>query len=173
MLALPVDHTDHVLGPSTAPVTVVEYGDFECPYCRQAYAAVKIMRGHFGDRLRFVFRHFPLVAWHPHAEIAAEASEAVGAQHHFWAMHDRLFEEHDGLDAATLRRHAASLGIDLARYDYEMQDRVYLQRIREHQDGGVRSRVRSTPAFFVNGRVQDVSFGMGELEKAIELQLRA
>lgn len=173
MLAVPVDHTDHVLGAATASVTVVEYADFECPYCRQAYTAVKIIRKHFGDRLRFVFRHFPLVAWHSHAEMAAEASEAVGAQRHFWAMHDRLFEGHEGLDAATLRRHAAALGIDLARFDSEMKDRVWLQRIREHQDGGVRSQVRSTPTFFVNGELRDVSFGMQALETAIEQRIRA
>src|SRR6266852_823395 len=127
-LAVPVNHTDHILGPISAKVTVVEYGDFECPSCGQAYPAVKMLLKHFGDRMRFVYRHFPLVEVHPHAELAAEAAEAAGAQHKFWQMH-------------------------------------------EHIDGGVKSEVRSTPAFFVNGAVEDVSFGLERLEKAVEAAL--
>lgn len=171
MLVIPVNPTDHVIGPDTARVTVVEYADFECPYCHQAYGAVKIMLKHFGDRMRFVFRHFPLVAWHSNAERAAEAAEAAGAQNRFWPMHDLLFNHLHSLDAASLRQYAATLDIDMARYDYEMEDRVYLQRIREHQQEGVKSHVRATPAFFVNDELQDVTFGMEELETAIGRKL--
>jgi len=171
MLAVPVTHLDHILGPETAKVTVVEYGDFECPNCGQAYPAVKILRKHFGERVRFVFRHFPLREVHPHAELAAEAAEAAGAQGKFWPMHDLLFENQLHLKAKSLRVYAEEAGLDLERYDYEMGDHVYLQRVLEHIDGGTRSRVRSTPTFFVNGAVCDVSFGLEHLQQAIEAQL--
>jgi protein-disulfide isomerase len=108
-LAIPVRPVDHVLGPDTALVTLVEYGDFECPSCRQAYPAVKILRKHFGDRMRFVFRNFPLREIHPHAELAAEAAEAAGAQGKFWPMHDVLFEHQLHLKAGNLRRYAEDL----------------------------------------------------------------
>ena len=105
-LAVPVTHLDHVLGPEAARVTLVEYGDFECPNCGQAYPAVKILRKHFGERMRFVFRHFPLREVHPHAKLAAEAAEAAGAQSKFWPMHDLLFENQLHLKAKSLRRYA-------------------------------------------------------------------
>src|SRR6266566_2784396 len=157
-LAVPFNHSDHALGPAWAKVTVVEYGDFECPSCGQAYPAVKMLLRHFGDRVRFVFRHFPLVEVHPHAELAAEAAEAAGAQHRFWPMHDLLFEHQQHLKAISLRQYALQAELDLDRYDYEMNEHVYLQRVHEHIDGGAKSGVRSTPGFFVNGAVQDVSF---------------
>jgi protein-disulfide isomerase len=171
MLAVPVGHSDHILGPETAKITLVEYGDFECPNCGQAYPAVKILRRHFGERMRFVFRHFPLREVHPHAELAAEAAETAGAQSKFWPMHDLLFENQLHLKAKSLRRYAEEAELDLARYDYEMSDHVYLQRVREHIDGGTKSRVRSTPTFFVNGVVHDVSFGLEHLQQAMETEL--
>jgi protein-disulfide isomerase len=171
MLAVPVSHLDHILGAETARVTLVEYGDFECPNCGQAYPAVKILLRHFGERLRFVFRHFPLREVHPHAELAAEAAEAAGAQRKFWRMHDLLFENQLHLKAGNVRRYAEDSDLDLERYDYEMNDHVYLQRVHEHIDGGVRSRVRATPTFFVNGVFHDVSFGLEHLQQAIEAEL--
>jgi protein-disulfide isomerase len=171
MLAVSVSHSDHILGPETAKITLVEYGDFECPNCGQAYHAVKILCRHFAGRMRFVFRHFPLREVHPHAELAAEAAETAGAQNKFWPMHDLLFENRLHLKAKSLRRYAEEIELDLERYDYEMGDHVYLQRVQEHIDGGVRSRVRSTPTFFVNGVVQDVSFGLEHLQQAIETAL--
>ena len=170
-LAVPVNHTDHVLGPAAAKVTVVEYGDFECPSCGQAYPAVKMLLKRFGDRMRFVFRQFPLVEVHPHAELAAEAAEAAGAQHKFWPMHDLLFEHQQHLKAASLRQYALQADLDLGRYDYEMKEHLYLQRVHEHIDGGAKSGVRSPPGFFVNGAVEDVSFGLERLEKAVEAAL--
>lgn len=171
-LAVPVNPTDHVLGHESARATVVEYGDFECPSCGQAYPAVKVLLRHFGDRVRFVFRHFPLIEVHPHAELAAEAAEIAGAQRRFWPMHDHLFENQLHLKAGNLRKYAQGAELDLERYDYEMRDHVYLQRVHEHIDGGKRSGVRATPTFYVNGVVQDVSFGMERLRKAIEDALR-
>ncbi len=170
-LAVPVSHGDHILGPETARITLVEYGDFECPNCGQAYPAVKILRKHFGNRMRFVFRHFPLREVHPHAELAAEAAEAAGAQKKFWPMHDLLFENQLHLKAKSLRGYAEEAGLDLERYDYEMNDHVYLQRVQEHIDGGTRSGARSTPTFFVNGVLHDVSFGLEHLQEAIEAEL--
>ena len=173
-LAVPVNHSDHFTGSHTAKVTVVEYGDFECPSCGQAYPAVKIMLKHFGDKIRFVYRHFPQREVHPHAELAAEAAEAAGAQHKFWPMHDLLFENQLHLKSSSLRRAcAAKAEVDLERYDYEMGDQVYLQRVQEHLASGNKSGVRATPTFFVNGVVQDVSFGLEHLQTAIEAALRA
>ena len=168
MLSIPVNPTDHVLGPVSARVTVVGYADFECPYCRQAHGAVKIMQARYAERVRFVFRHFPLVAWHSSAELAAEAAEAAGAQGRFWPMVDLLYEHQRKLKEAALRGFAEQLELDLVRYDAEMKDRVHLQRIREHQAGGVQSQVRATPTFFVDGEMQDVTFGMQHLVAAIE-----
>ena len=172
MLAVAVNQTDHVLGPATAKVTLVEYADFECPYCKQSYTAVKILLKRYEHQMRFALRHFPLVAWHSNAELAAEAAEAAGAQNQFWPMVDLLFEHQLKLKEKDLRKYAANLELDLERYDYEMNDRVYLQRVREHQESGVHSHIRQTPAFFVNGEVQDVTFGMEHLVTMIERKLR-
>lgn len=167
-LAVPPNPTDHVIGPTSAHVVVVEYGDFECPNCQQAHAVVKIMLKHFEHRLRFIFRHYPLTEVHPHAEFAAEAAEAAGAQGRFWPMYDRLFEHPSQLKLRDLRHHAEFLELDLARYDNELSDQVYRQRVNEHREGGRRSGVRSTPTFFLDGHVVDVSFGLENLMKALE-----
>ena len=171
-LAVPVNHTDHILGAESAKITVLEYGDFECPSCGQAYHAVKILLKHFGNRVRFVFRHFPQREVHPHAELAAEAAEAAGAQHKFWQLHDLLFENQLHLKEKKLREYAAQAELDLERYDYEMGDHVYLQRVLEHLESGNKSEVRSTPTFFINGVMHDVSFGLEHLQRAIESELR-
>lgn len=162
-LAVPIAATDHILGPDHAPVTVVEYGDFECPNCKQAAPAVKLLLERFSEQVRFVYRHFPQETLHPHALHAAEAAECAAAQGQFWAMHDLLFTNQDHLQAKQLRRYAEQLELDMARYDAEMDDEVYLQRIREHTDSGRRSHLKSTPGFFVNGLIIDVSFGLRSL----------
>ena len=171
-LLLPDVATDHVFGPASAPVTLVEYGDFECPSCLQAHGAVQIMLAHFGDQLRFVFRHFPLREVHPHAELAAEASEAAGAQGKFWPMHDLLFTHSQHLKQKHLLDYAMTLDLDLPRYRNELDDHVYLQRVQEHMQGGRHLGVRSTPAFYVNRVFTDVSFGLQHLHAAIEKALR-
>ncbi|MEO8755796.1 MAG: DsbA family protein [Casimicrobiaceae bacterium] len=162
-LAVPVNKLDHTQGPERAPVTVVEYGDFECPSCKVAFPAVKLLIATFGVAVRFAYRHFPLEQVHPHAELAAEAAETAGAQGKFWPMHDLLFENQQHLKANSLRGYAQRLGLDLERYDYEMNDHVYLQRVREHIATGAASGVRGTPSFYVNGLYQDVSFGFEHL----------
>ena len=170
-LAVPVGAIDHVLGPAHAPVTVVEYADFECPNCKQAAPAVKLLLQRFAERVRFVFRHSPIEQVHPHALQAAEAAECAGGQGRFWPMHDLLFEHQLQLKTQQLRAYAGQLGLDMARYGAEMEDHIYLQRIREHQQSGHDSGVRGTPTFFVNGRIQDVSFGIHALFDAVEALL--
>lgn len=167
-LAVPANTADNALGPAHAAVTVVEYGDFECPNCKAAAPGVKLLLARFAGRVRFVFRHFPLEEVHPHALQAALAAEAAGGQGKFWPMHDLLFENQQHLKPRQLRGYAERLELDLERFDADMADEIYLQRVREHIEGGRRSGVRSTPTFFVNGRVQDVSFGMQSLENAVE-----
>jgi protein-disulfide isomerase len=166
-MAVPVEPTDHVLGSEHARVTVVEYGDFECPSCKVAVPTPKLLLERFPSRIRFVFRHFPLQEAHPHAQLAAEASEAAAAQGKFWAMHDVLFQNQAHLKDKDLHRYAADLGLDMARYTAEMDDHIYLQKVREHGEGGRRSHIRATPTFFVDGIVQDISFGMKALHDSV------
>jgi protein-disulfide isomerase len=170
-LAVPIQRTDHSQGAEHAPVTVVEYGDFECPSCKSAAPAVKMLLGNFAEQVCFIFRHFPLEQPHPHALGAAEAAECAGAQGKFWEMHDLLFENQTHLKLKHLHGYAEQLGLDMARYTSEMDDHVYLQRIREHIEGGKRSHVRGTPGFFVNGTITDVSFGLHALFDATETAL--
>lgn len=170
-LAAPVQPTDHSIGPADAKVTVIEYGDFECPTCAAAEPAVRQILKLHGSRIRFVFRHFPLEDVHPHALVAAEAAEAAGAQGEFWPMHDLLLANSMHLTRRHLEDYAAKIELDLARFRADLDDEVYRQRVREHQDGGRQSHLRATPTFFVNGVVQDVSGGMSGLFNAIEAAL--
>jgi protein-disulfide isomerase len=171
-LAVPVAATDHAVGSTHAGLTVVEYADFECPNCRQAVATVKMLLADFGDRLRFVYRHFPLEEVHPHALNAAEAAEAAGAQGKFWPMHDLLFANQHALKGHHLHEYAQRLELDMARFTAEMKDTVYLQRVREHEQSGKDSGVRATPTFFLNGKIVDVSFGIKALFDAVESAAR-
>ena len=151
-LAGEVRQGDHVLGPARAGVTVVAYCDFECPYCGRAYPILKRLRAELGDRMRLVFRHFPLSHKHPGAQQAAEAAEAAGAQGQFWAMHDLLFEHQDALERDDLRSYATLLGLDLARFDREVSTHVHADRVRRDVANGKANGVTGTPTFFVNGR---------------------
>ena len=166
-LAVPLEPTDHDLGSEHARVTVVEYGDFECPSCKVAATTPNLLLERFPNRIRFVFRHFPLQEAHPHALMAAEASEAAAAQGKFWPMYDVLFQNQAHLKDKDLYRYAAGLGLDMARYTAEMDDHIYLQKVREHIEGGRRSHIRATPTFFVDGVAQDISFGMKALHDSV------
>jgi protein-disulfide isomerase len=170
-LAVPPEPTDHELGSEHAPVTLIEYGDFECPSCKVAVPTPRLLLDRFPNRVRFIYRHFPLQDSHPHALLAAESAEAAAAQGKFWEMHDLLFARQAHLKEPDLRRYAGELGLDLARYVAEMDDHIYLQRVREHAEGGRRSHIRATPAFFVNGVVQDISYGMQSLHDAVAAAL--
>jgi protein-disulfide isomerase len=171
-LLLTLNSTDHVMGPASATVTVIEYGDFGCPYCRAAYPTVKILLQEFRNRVRFAFRHFPVVEVHPHAERAAESAEAAGMQGKFWQMHDLLFEHQQRLEDEYLRRYAFQAKLDLRRYDQDMNRRIHLQSVRQQKNDGKLSGTRGTPTFFVNGVIEDVSFGMENLYKAIATNLQ-
>src|SRR5271163_4101519 len=166
-LAVPVEPTDHMQGSEHARVTVVEYGDFECPSCKVAATTPMLLLERFPNKVRFVFRHFPLEEAHPHALQAAECAEAAGAQGKFWPMYDLLFRNQAHLKAADLQRYAGELGLDMARYVAEMDDHIYLQKVRENIEGGRRSHIRATPTFFINGVVQDISYGMKALHDAV------
>ncbi len=150
-LTPPVGPDDHAAGPAGAPVTLVEYGDFECPYCGQAYPIVTALQERLGDRLRFVFRNFPLKESHPHAEHAAEVAEAAGASGLFWEMHDTLYEHQRALTDARLLEYAEAIGLDPRAVARDLESGTWADRVRQDFRGGIRSGVNGTPTFFING----------------------
>jgi protein-disulfide isomerase len=151
-LTLPVsDSRDHIQGPTSAPVTLIEYGDYECPYCGQAYPIIKEVQRHLGNKLRFVFRNFPLTEIHPHAQHAAEAAEAAAEQNKFWEMHDYIYEHQQALDDENLEKYAAKLGLDLAKFKNDMSTHDYAGRIRDDFLSGIHSGVNGTPTFYIDG----------------------
>jgi protein-disulfide isomerase len=164
----PVGANDHVQGPAKAPVTLVEYGDYECPYCGEAYPVVKALQERLGDQLRLVFRNFPLGEAHPHAEHAAEAAEAAAAQGKFWEMHDLLYDNQNALEDEDLARYAKALKLDMPRFIKEMEGQQYTEKVREDFRSGVRSGVNGTPTFFINGSRHDGPFDLASLLAAIE-----
>jgi protein-disulfide isomerase len=170
-LTAPVSERDHVLGPATAPVTLVEYGDYECPYCGAAHRSVEQVLRVMGDDLRFVFRHFPLSQIHPHARQAAEAAEAAGAQGRFWEMHDLLFENQARLGLRDLIAYAGALDLDLERFVTDLRGHAYAGRLREDFLSGVRSGVNGTPTFFVNGIRHDGGYDAEALLDALRREL--
>jgi protein-disulfide isomerase len=172
-LTLPVSERDHPQGPYTAPVTLVEYGDYECPYCGEAYPIIKNLQERLGDKLRFVFRNFPITQVHPHAQHAAEAAESAGSQNNFWEMHDYLYEHQQELDDKHLRQYASALGMDIARFDDDMAKHVHAGRIREDFTSGIRSGVNGTPTFYINDIRHDESWDEKTLMAAIKHTLPA
>ena len=170
-LSLPVGPRDHVRGPASAPVTLVEYGDYECPYCRAAYPIVKEIQEAMGENLRFVFRNFPLTQIHPHAKRAGEAAEAAAAQDHFWQMHDLLYENQSALDDAHLLRFALVAGLDVERFTRELESGVHQAKVREDFLSGARSGVNGTPSFFINGIRHDGSWEFDPLLLVIQREL--
>jgi protein-disulfide isomerase len=168
-LTAPVnDDRDHIQGPADAPVTLVEYGDYECPYCGAAYPIVKQVQSRMEDRLRFVFRNFPITTSHPHAEQAAEAAEAAAAQGTFWEMHDLLYENQQHLGDGDLHRYAEQLGLDGPTFDDALAQHVYAGRVHEDFMSGVRSGVNGTPTFYINGTRHDDSYELETLLAALE-----
>jgi protein-disulfide isomerase len=156
-LAVPVGSEDHVIGSDSAGITLVEYGDFECPYCARAAPVVSELRRVFGDDLRFVFRNMPLAEIHPHAEHAAQAAEAVALQGRFWEMHDLLFGHRADLSDVALLRYAAQAGADATLVAEALRLGTTRARVERDVDGGIRSGVTGTPTFFVNGTRYDGS----------------
>ena len=169
VLTMPVSQDrDHVQGPADASVTLIEYGDYECPYCGAAYPIVKEVQARMGERLQFVFRNFPITTAHPHAEQAAEAAEAAAAQGSFWEMHDLLYENQKGLENEDLRGYAEQLGLDVGRFDTELSEHVQADRVHEDFLSGVRSGVNGTPTFYINGSRHDDSYDEETLLAALE-----
>lgn len=141
---------DWSVGPVDAPVTILEYGDFECPYCGRAERPLREVREAYSDLVRFVYRHFPITSSHPHAEAAAEAAEAAGAQGKFWPMHDLIFANQQALTDADLRRYAQQIGLDLDRFDRDMAEHTYRAQVREDFRSGIEDGVNGTPTIFIN-----------------------
>ena len=168
-LTLPVaDDRDHVQGPADAAVTLLEYGDYECPFCGAAYPIVKQVQETMGERLRFVFRNFPITTAHPHAEQAAEAAEAAAAQGQFWPIHDLLYENQRHLETDDLIAYASRLGLDVPRFQRELADHVHAARVREDFMSGVRSGVNGTPTFYIDGERYEGSYDAEPLLDALK-----
>ncbi len=172
-LKIPVGEQDHIQGPATAKCTLVEYGDYECPHCGHAYPIVKRIQKHFGKKLRFVFRNFPLNEMHPHAESAAETAEFAGSKGKFWEMHDLLFESQESLGGALYTKLAKDIGLSADDLGRSLEKREFLPRVKSDFTGGVRSGVNGTPTFFINGERYDGSFEyedlLGAIQGALEL----
>jgi protein-disulfide isomerase len=166
-LVLPVAERDHIQGPVDAPCTLVEYGDYQCPYCGQAYWIVKEVQRRLGRRLRMAYRHFPLAEIHPYAPLAAEAAEEAGARGRFWQMHATLFENQDALGEADLLRYAGALGLDMPRFVAALAEHTHEARVKEDFMTGVRSGVNGTPTFFINGHRHDGPWDAETLSDAL------
>ena len=168
-LTLPVDPArDHIQGRTDAPVTLVEYGDYECPYCGQAYPIIKAVQEKMGDKLRFVFRNFPLTEMHPHAAHAALAAESAGAMGAFWPMHDALYENQQALTDTDLHGYAETLGLDADALMQAVQNGDASEKVEEDFSSGVRSGVNGTPTLFINGVRHDGGFDQNSLLDALQ-----
>ena len=172
-LAVPVSEQDHSQGPTNAPVTLVQYGDYECPYTRLSTNGVRAIQQQLGTQLRFVYRNFPLTEIHPHALHSAEAAEAAGAQGKFWEMHDYIFHHQHTLEDADLRRFAEAVSLNTTLFEQDMSQHRHLKRIEADVESGERSGVQGTPTFFINGVLHDGSWEQDELLAAIEKAMNA
>ena len=166
-LQVAVSREDHSQGAAGAEITLVEYGDFQCPDCGMAYPMVKKLQKHFGKRMRFVFRHFPLVEIHPMAEPAAEATEFAAAEGKFWEMHDAIFEHQTRLSVSMLTRQAEALGLDGEAAKEAIEDERFAERIEADSTGGAKAGVHGTPTFFINGERYEGEWEYGEMVAAV------
>ena len=170
-LTLPVTAEDHAEGDASAKCTLVEYGDYQCPYCGQAYPIVKQLQKHFGKDLRVVFRNFPLAEMHPHAEHAAETAEFAAACGKFWEMHDLLYQEQENLGDNALFRYVTQIGLPADKLGEALEAGTYRPRVRADFSSGVRSGVNGTPTFFLNGQRHDGSFDYDTLADAVQQEI--
>jgi protein-disulfide isomerase len=169
MLKVPITTDDHAQGPDDADVTLVEYGDYECPHCGRAHPIVKQVQKHFGKRLRFIFRNFPLGEMHPHAVAAAEVAEFAGSQGKFWEMHDLLFENQTRLGDALFSELGEKLKLSGSALREALEQGTFEARVRHDFSGGVRGGVNGTPTFFINGHRHDASFDFETLVSAMQM----
>ena len=172
-LVNPVGPDDHVRGSADAKLTVVEYGDYQCPYCAQAYSIIEKLSTTFASSLRLVFRNLPLADVHPHAERAAEFAEAVGLQDKFWPMHDRLYENQRSLGEDALRSYAKDVGADLTKVEEALEGGAPRARVEADLEGAIRSGANGTPTFFVNGLRYDGSWFYDEFAEYLQSTLDA
>ena len=168
MLTPPLSARDHIQGSPEASIVLVEYGDYECPYCGEAYPVVKELQQRLKGKMSFVFRNFPLANAHPHAEFAAEAAEAAAGQGKFWEMHDVLYENQQALEPENLLEYGSALGLEMPRFTKEMNEHVYAPRVREDFRSGVRSGVNGTPTFFINGVRYNGSYDLRSMLTALK-----
>jgi protein-disulfide isomerase len=168
MLTPPLSARDHIQGSPDAGIVLLEYGDYECPYCGAAYPIVKELQHRLKGKLGFAFRNFPLANAHPHAELAAEAAEAAAAQGKFWEMHDALYENQSALEPENLAEYGSALGLDMGRFTREMNEHVYAPRVREDFRSGVRSGVNGTPTFFINGERYNGAYDVHSMLAALK-----
>jgi protein-disulfide isomerase len=166
-----LSESDHIRGDISAPITLVEYGEFECPHCGRAFHSVQELLSEMPGEVRFVFRHFARDDVHPFSERSAEAAEAAGAQGHFWEMHDFLFTHQHQLEYVDLVLFAGKLGLDAERFERELKGQVHLPKVRADLASGLAHGVRSTPSFFINGTRYEGSYDRAELMAAIRAQL--
>jgi protein-disulfide isomerase len=166
-LKVPVGPDDHVQGPAAAPVTLVEYGDYECLHCGHAYPIIKALQKRFGKQLRFAFRNFPLQEIHPYAEAAAETAEFAATYGKFWEMHNLIFENQNSLSEQMLGELAQRLTLDRQALTEALGSGAFAERVRRDFSGGVRSGVNGTPTFFINGQRHDGDFEVETLRQAI------
>ena len=165
-LSRPINNEDHTSGSESAPVTLLMYGAYEFPFCVEGNGIVKRVREHFGERLRFAFRHFPRTNVHPHAEAAAEVAEAAGEQNKFWEMHDTLFENYNRLDGEHLFGYAQMLNLDMVRFERAINGRHFAGKVRADLISGTESGVKGTPTYFVDG---EKHHGSGQFETLVEV----
>ena len=170
-LTQPVSARDHAEGPADAPLVLVEYGDYQCPYCGAAYPVVKRLQKKLGKKLRFVFRNFPLTQAHPYALIAAEAAEAAELQGKFWEMHDLLFEQQTLLKPDIIPLWAKRIRLNVEQFGKDIEQDVVEKRIREDRQSGIRSGVNGTPTFYINGTRYDGPPDYASLLAALESEL--
>jgi protein-disulfide isomerase len=167
-LHIPVSEKDQREGNLRAPLVLVEYGDYECPHCGAAYPIIKKLQRHFGDKLLFVFRNFPLAESHPHALTAAYVAEAAGLQNKFWPVHDLIFENQQNLSTQQLLKYAAAAGTDLDKLGGDIVSKEIINKVEEDMEGGARSGVNGTPTFFINGKRYDGYYEFESLIAALE-----
>jgi protein-disulfide isomerase len=166
-LSVAVGKTDHALGPEDAPVTLVEYGDYQCPYCADMNPMIKAITKAMGAQLRFVFRHMPLLEMHPYAQHAAEAAEAAGAQGKFWEMHDAILQQQSELGTDLLHQLAVKINLNVTQFSDDVESRRYRPRVKRDFMGGMRSGVAGTPTFFINGKRYEGALDHGPLLSAV------
>jgi protein-disulfide isomerase len=172
-LTISVNSNDHLFGNPNATLELVEYGDYECPYCGRAYPIVNDIKKLLDGDIKFVFRNFPLSKIHPHAFMAAVATEAAGLQGKFWEMHDMVFENQKSLNEENINHFASLLGLDADRFKEDIQNRLLFEKVEKDFESGLRSGVNKTPTFFINGQKFDGDWSKGELLDYLKAQLDA